>query len=71
MCEAAADSQFFNHSIVHCNTPAAPGCNRVRMKLSRFTKLTLYVEKSDLELIDFKYKNLPGGGRAKVQVWGK
>lgn len=76
-----------------------------------FTKLTLYVEKSDLELLDFevtfangekfhpevrhvfkegartrvidlpgdtrriktinlRYKNLPGGGRAKVEVWG-
>ena len=77
----------------------------------KFTKLTLYVENSDLELLDFeitlgnnerfhpevrhvfregartrvidlpgdertikaidlKYKNLPGGGRAKVEVWG-
>ena len=77
----------------------------------KFTKLTLYVERSDLELLDFeitfgnkerfhpevrhvfregartrvidlpgdertiksidlKYKNLPGGGRAKVEVWG-
>jgi hypothetical protein len=77
----------------------------------RFTKLTLYVENSDLELLDFeitfgnkerfhpevrhvfregqrtrlidlpgderaiksidlKYKNLPGGGHAKVEVWG-
>jgi hypothetical protein len=77
----------------------------------KFTKLTLYVEKSDLELLDFevtfgngerwhpevrhvfkegartrvidlpgddrvikninlKYKNLPGGGRAAVEVWG-
>jgi len=77
----------------------------------KFTKLTLYVEKSDLELLDFeitfgnkekwhpevrhtfkegtrtrvidlrgderviksidlKYKNLPGGGRARVEVWG-
>ena len=76
-----------------------------------FNKLTLYVEKSDLELLDFeitfgngqkfhpevrhvfkegsrtrvidipgdgrmiksinlKYKNLPGGGKAKVEVWG-
>jgi len=76
----------------------------------KFTKLTLVVEKSDLELLDFeitfgngekfhpethhffkegartrvidlpgdertiksislKYKNLPGGGRAKVEVW--
>ncbi|HWO18634.1 MAG TPA: hypothetical protein VNO30_07650 [Kofleriaceae bacterium] len=24
-----------------------------------------------IEHIDFKYKNLPGGGRARVQVWGK
>ncbi|HEY0990320.1 MAG TPA: hypothetical protein VGD80_24880 [Kofleriaceae bacterium] len=77
----------------------------------KFTKLTLYVEKSDLELLDFeitfgnnekfhpevrhvfregsrtrvidlpgdertiktidlRYKNLPGGGRARVEVWG-
>ena len=77
----------------------------------KFTKLTLYVESSDLELLDFeitfgnkerfhpevrhvfkegsrtrvidlpgderviksidlKYKNLPGGGRARVEVWG-
>jgi len=77
----------------------------------KFTKLTLYVEHSDLELLDFeitfgnkerlhpevrhifkegsrtrvidlpgdertiksidlKYKNLPGGGRARVEVWG-
>jgi hypothetical protein len=77
----------------------------------KFTKLTLYVEKSDLEMLDFeitfgnnerfhpevrhvfregsrtrvvdlpgdertiktidlKYKNLPGGGRARVEVWG-
>jgi hypothetical protein len=77
----------------------------------KFTKLTLYVENSDLELLDFeitfgnkerfhpqvqhvfregsrtrvidlpgderviksidlKYKNLPGGGRARVEVWG-
>jgi len=77
----------------------------------KFSKLTLYVEKSDLELLDFeitfangekfhpevrhvfkegartrvidlpgdervikainlKYKNLPGGGKAKVEVWG-
>jgi hypothetical protein len=77
----------------------------------KFTKLTLYVEKSDLELldlevtfgnnerfhpevrhvfregsrtrvidlpgdertiktIDLRYKNLPGGGRARVEVWG-
>ncbi|MEO7735220.1 MAG: hypothetical protein ABIY55_29975 [Kofleriaceae bacterium] len=77
----------------------------------KFTKLTLYVERSDLELLDFeitfgnkehfhpevrhvfregartrvidlpgdertiksidlKYKNLPGGGHAKVEVWG-
>jgi hypothetical protein len=77
----------------------------------KFSKLTLYVENSDLELLDFeitlgnnerfhpevrhvfkegartrvidlpgddrvikainlKYKNLPGGGRAKVEVWG-
>lgn len=77
----------------------------------RFSKVTLYVEKSDLELLDFevvfgdytkfhpavrhvfkegsrtrvidlpgddraikeinlKYKNLPGGGKAKVEVWG-
>jgi hypothetical protein len=77
----------------------------------RFTKLTLFVEKSDLELLDFevtfgnkerwhpevrhifkegartrvidlpgderviksidlRYKNLPGGGRARVEVWG-
>jgi len=77
----------------------------------KFSKLTLYVEKSDLELLDFEitfgdgqkfhpevrhvfkegsrtrvidlpgddrvikainltYKNLPGGGRAKVEVWG-
>jgi hypothetical protein len=76
-----------------------------------FSKLTLYVEKSDLELLDFeitfgngqkfhpavrqvfkegsrtrvidlpgddrvikainlRYKNLPGGGRAKIEVWG-
>jgi len=161
MYEAAADSQFFNHSIASCNTPAAAGCNGGCMKLSimfaalvalavgggvaradrwdskgwvklgerevngkvdrdridvgardgKFTKLTLYVEKSDLELLDFeitfgnkekfhpevrhvfkegsrtrvidlpgderviktidlKYKNLPGGGRARVEVWG-
>ena len=78
----------------------------------RFSKLTLYVEKSDLELLDFeitfgngerfhpevkhffkegqrtrvidlpgdertikainlRYKNLPGGGRAHVEVWGQ
>jgi len=77
----------------------------------KFTKLTLYVEKSDLELLDLevtfgngqrwhpsvqhvfregsrtrvidlpgddrvikninlRYKNLPGGGRAAVEVWG-
>ena len=24
-----------------------------------------------IKFIDFKYKNLPGGGRAKVQVWAK
>ena len=24
-----------------------------------------------IEHIDFKYRNLPGGGRARVQVWGK
>jgi hypothetical protein len=77
----------------------------------KFTKLTLVVEKSDLELLDFeitfgnkerlhpevrhifregsrtrvidlpgdertiksidlKYKNLPGGGRARIEVWG-
>jgi hypothetical protein len=77
----------------------------------KFSKLTLYVEKSDLELLDLeitfgngqkfhptvrhvfkegsrtrvvdlpgddrmikainlRYKNLPGGGRAKVEVWG-
>ena len=77
----------------------------------KFSKLTLYVENSDLELLDFeitlgnnerlhpevrhvfkegsrtrvidlpgddrvikainlKYRNLPGGGRAKVEVWG-
>jgi hypothetical protein len=77
----------------------------------KFTKLTLYVENSDLDLLDFevtfgnkekwhpevrhvfkegartrvidlpgderviktidlKYKNLPGGGRARVEVWG-
>jgi hypothetical protein len=77
----------------------------------KFTKLTLYVENSDLELldleitfgnnerlhpsvkhffkegartrvidlpgdertiksIDLKYRNLPGGGRARVEVWG-
>jgi hypothetical protein len=77
----------------------------------KFTKLTLYVENSDLELLDFeitfgnrerlhpeirhvfkegsrtrvidlpgdervirsidlKYRNLPGGGRARVEVWG-
>ena len=77
----------------------------------RFSKLTLYVENSSLEMLDFqitfgnhekfhpavqhvfregsrtrvidlpgdertisnielKYKNLPGGGRAKVEVWG-
>ena len=76
-----------------------------------FTKLTLYVEKSEIELLDFeitfgngerfhpevkhffregtrtrvidlpgdkriirdinlRYKNLPGGGRARVEVWG-
>jgi hypothetical protein len=78
----------------------------------KFTKLTIVVENSDLELIDFavkfgrgapwrpelkhyfkegqrtraidlpgedrmirsieiKYRNLPGGGRARVQIWGK
>lgn len=78
----------------------------------KFTKLTLYVEKSDLELLDFevafgnnerfhpevrhvfregartrvidlpgdvreikwiefRYRNLPGGGSARVQVWAK
>lgn len=77
----------------------------------KFTKLTLYVENSDLELLDFeitfgnnqrfhpevrhvfkegartrvidlpgdertirsinlRYKNLPGGGRARIEVWG-
>ena len=77
----------------------------------KFTKLTMYVEKSELELLDFevtfgnnekwhpevafffregtrtrvidlpgderviksinlKYRNVPGGGRAKVEVWG-
>jgi len=77
----------------------------------KFSKLTLYVENSDLELLDFevtlgnnerfhpevrhifkegsrtrvidlpgddrtikainlKYRNLPGGGRARVEVWG-
>jgi hypothetical protein len=77
----------------------------------KFTKLTLYVENSDLELLDFeitfgnkekfhpevrhffkegsrtrvidlpgderviksielRYRNLPGGGRARVEVWG-
>jgi hypothetical protein len=77
----------------------------------KFTKLTLFVEKSEIELLDFeitfgngerfhpevryffkegsrtrvidlpgdervikninlKYKNVPGGGRAKVEVWG-
>ena len=24
-----------------------------------------------LKFIDFKYRNLPGGGRAKVQVWAQ
>jgi hypothetical protein len=24
-----------------------------------------------IRYIDFKYRNLPGGGRAKVQVWAK
>ncbi|HEX8115352.1 MAG TPA: hypothetical protein VF516_46820 [Kofleriaceae bacterium] len=24
-----------------------------------------------IKFIDFKYRNLPGGGRAKVQVWAK
>ena len=77
----------------------------------KFTKLTLFVEKSEIELLDFeitfgnkerfhpevkyffkegqrtrvidlpgdertikdinlKYKNVPGGGRARVEVWG-
>jgi hypothetical protein len=89
--------------------------DRDRINVSRadgkFTKLTIVVEDSDLELLDFdvtfqngdkwnpklkhyfrenertrvidlpgderyiktidlKYKNLPGGGRAKVEVWG-
>ena len=24
-----------------------------------------------IQFIDFRYRNLPGGGRARVQVWGK
>ena len=28
-------------------------------------------DKRVIKEIDFKYKNLPGGGDAKVQVWGR
>jgi hypothetical protein len=24
-----------------------------------------------IKFVDFKYRNLPGGGKAKVQVWAK
>jgi len=24
-----------------------------------------------IKFIDFKYRNIPGGGKAKVQVWAK
>ena len=102
ICEAAVDSQFFNHSRASCNT----------RREGKLEKLTLVVLDSDLEpldfeikfakgkpwrpelkhffkegqrtrvidfpgdertikYIDFKYRNLPGGGRAKVQVWAK
>ena len=29
------------------------------------------VGRYDGKFIDFKYRNLPGGGRAKVQVWAR
>ncbi len=48
-----------------------PDVRQVFRENTRTRSIDLPGDKRVIKSIDFKYKNLPGGGAAKLQVWGK
>lgn len=51
--------------------PYHPEINAVFRENSRTKAIDLPGEQRAIKWIEFKYRNLPGGGRARVQVWAK
>jgi hypothetical protein len=48
-----------------------PNVRQVFHENTRTRAIDLPGDRRVIKHIDFKYRNLPGGGRARVQVWGK
>ncbi|MEO7729898.1 MAG: hypothetical protein ABIY55_02920 [Kofleriaceae bacterium] len=51
--------------------PYHPQVNAVFRESSRTKAIDLPGDQRSIKWIEFKYRNLPGGGRARVQVWAK
>jgi hypothetical protein len=51
--------------------PYHPEVNAVFRENSRTKAIDLPGDQRAIKWIEFKYRNLPGGGRARVQVWAK
>ena len=51
--------------------PWHPGLKQLFKEGERTRVIDFPGDERAIKFIDFKYRNLPGGGRAKVQVWAK
>jgi hypothetical protein len=51
--------------------PFHPEVNQVFRENSRTRVIDLPGDERVIKWIEFRYRNLPGGGRARVQVWAK
>ncbi len=68
---ADSDLELIDFKIVFADkTEYHPTVNQYFKEGARTRALDLPPNEPVIKVIDFKYRNLPGGGRARVQVWG-
>ena len=67
-----SDLELLDFSVAFARGPAwRPAVKHVFKEGERSRVIDFPGDDRVLKYIDMKYKNLPGGGRAKVQVWGR
>jgi hypothetical protein len=67
-----SDLEMLDFEVKFARGPAwHPEVKHVFREGQRTRVIDLPGDERVIRYIDFKYRNLPGGGRAKVQVWAK
>jgi hypothetical protein len=67
-----SDLEMIDFEIKFANgAPWHPELKHIFREGERTHMIDLPGDRRTIKFIDFKYRNLPGGGRAKVQVWAR